>query len=88
VGRGVEWLKRRLVSWPRVVDVPPNFVGERVRRERRNVRLAPFGLRLEEHLHYRVWIGCLTWRSCLVRCRIRGFWRLWRHCGGGGWPPA
>ncbi len=35
VGRGVEWLERRLVSWPWVVVVPSNFVGERVRRVRR-----------------------------------------------------
>jgi len=53
VGRGVEWLERRLVSWPRVVVVPSNFVGERVRRVRGDVRVVPFGLRLEEYLKYR-----------------------------------
>jgi glycosyltransferase involved in cell wall biosynthesis len=53
VGRGVEWLERRLVSWPRVVVVPSNFVGERVRRVRGDVRVVPFGLRLEEYLQYR-----------------------------------
>jgi len=54
VGRGVEWLERRLVSWPRVVVVPSNFVGERVRRVRGDVRVVPFGLRLEEYLEHRV----------------------------------
>ncbi len=50
VGRGVEWLARRLVSRPRVVVVLSNFVGERVRRVRGDVRVVPFGLRLEEYL--------------------------------------
>jgi len=53
VGRGVEWLERRLVSWPRVVVVLSNFVGERVRRVRGDVRVVPFGLRLEEYLEHR-----------------------------------
>jgi glycosyltransferase involved in cell wall biosynthesis len=53
VGRGVEWLERRLVSWPRVVVVPSNFVGERVRRVRRDVKVVPLGLKLEEYLRYR-----------------------------------
>jgi glycosyltransferase involved in cell wall biosynthesis len=53
VGRGVEWLERRLVLRPRVVVVPSNFVGERVRRVRGDVRVVPFGLRLEEYLRYR-----------------------------------
>jgi hypothetical protein len=53
VGRGVEWLERRLVSWPRVLIVPSNFVGERVRRVRGDVRVVPFGLRPEEYLQYR-----------------------------------
>ena len=53
MGRGVEWLERRLVSWPQVVVVPSNFVGERVRRVRGDVRVVPFGLRLEEYLKYR-----------------------------------
>jgi glycosyltransferase involved in cell wall biosynthesis len=53
VGRGVEWLERRLVLRPRVVIVPSNFVGERVRRVREDVRVVPFGLRLEDYLQYR-----------------------------------
>jgi len=53
VGRGVEWLERRLVLRPRVVVVPSNFVGERVRRVREDVRVVPFDLRLEEYLQYR-----------------------------------
>ncbi len=53
VGRGVEWLERRLVSRPRVLIVPSNFVGERVRRVRRDIRVVPLGLRLEEYLKYR-----------------------------------
>jgi len=53
VGRGVEWLERRLVLRPWVVVVPSNFVGERVRRVRGDVRGVPFGLRLEEYLKYR-----------------------------------
>ncbi len=53
VGRGVEWLERRLVLRPRVVVVLSNFVGERVRRVRGDVRVVPFGLRLEEYLKYR-----------------------------------
>ncbi len=53
VGRGVEWLERRLVLRPRVVVVLSNFVGERVRRVRGDVRVVPFGLRLEEYRKYR-----------------------------------
>jgi len=49
----VEWLERRLVLRPRVVVVPSNFVGERVRRVREDVRVVPFGLRLEDYLQYR-----------------------------------
>ena len=33
--------------------MPSNFVGERVRRVRGDVRVVPFGLRLEEYLKYR-----------------------------------
>jgi glycosyltransferase involved in cell wall biosynthesis len=36
-----------------VVVVPSNFVGERVRRVREDVRVVPFGLRLEDYLQYR-----------------------------------
>ncbi len=75
VWRGVEWLERRLVSRPRVVVVPSNFVGERVRRVQGDVRVVPLGLRLEEYLKIGVWARCLTWLLCLVWCRIRGFWR-------------
>jgi glycosyltransferase involved in cell wall biosynthesis len=53
VGRGVEWLERRLVLRLRVVVIPSNFVGEIVRRVRGDVRVMPFGLRLEEYLKYR-----------------------------------
>jgi glycosyltransferase involved in cell wall biosynthesis len=53
VGRGVEWLERRLVLRPQVLIVPSNFVGERVRRVRRDIRVVPLGLRLEEYLKYR-----------------------------------
>jgi glycosyltransferase involved in cell wall biosynthesis len=49
----VEWLERRLVLRPRVAVVPSNFVGERVRRVREDVRVVPFGLRLEDYLQYR-----------------------------------
>jgi len=73
VGRGVEWLERRLVLRPRVVVVPSNFVGERVRRVREDVRVVPFGLRLEDYLQYRGLGKVLMWLLCLVWCRIRVF---------------
>ena len=53
VGRGGGWLERRLVLRPRVVVVPSNFVRERVRRVREDVRVVQFGLRLEDYLQYR-----------------------------------
>jgi len=53
MGLGVERLEKRLVSRPRVVIVPSNFVAERVRDVRRDVKVVPFGLRLEEYLKYR-----------------------------------
>ena len=53
LGRFVEWAEQRLVLRPRVVIAPSRLTAERVRRLRRDVRVIPFGLRLEEYLSYR-----------------------------------